>query len=212
MTTVCSEKKWLLLSHYLAGALSKRQVEILESRLSTESDLADALLQLNRIKSLLASLPQKPIPHNFTISSKTLPTRQITRLFPAFRLATAICSILFILSMVYGTYLLPLSGNQILRMSAPRESQQSAPKAAISSEDEASATVEANLGASPRAVAEAPALPLSEQESSSDEEYVEEPVTSRHSPIPWVQIGWILGGLSLSLAAVTIFFYIQERV
>jgi len=212
MMTVCSEKDWLLLSLYLAGALSTRQVEGLESRLSSESYLAEALLQLKRTRSLLARLPQKPVPHNFTISPESLPHKQNTRLFPAFRLATAICSILFFITIAFRTLALPLQSNQTLMMAVPGESQRAAPKAVTSSEDTASATAGANLGAPPLLGADAPSVSLPTQEITRDEAYAEEPVNPKRSPIPWAQIAWLLGGLSLALGAAAVFFYFQERV
>ncbi|MGA9397445.1 MAG: hypothetical protein WBV22_04215 [Anaerolineaceae bacterium] len=212
MMTVSSEKDWLLLSRYLAGALSNRQVEALESRLSSESDLTDALLQLKRTKSLLALLSQKPVPHNFTLSPKSLPNKQNTRLFPAFRLATAICSILFVFTIAFRVFALPMQSNQKLMMVVPEESQRAAPKASISSEDTASATAVADLGAPPLLGAGAPSTSLPAQEITREEAYVEEPVTPQRTHIPWVQIVWILGGFSLALGAAAVFFYFQERV
>ncbi len=211
MSTI-TEKDWLLLSRYLTGALSDRQMEVLEMRLSSESDLATALLELKRIKALLARLPEKPVPHNFTISSKSLPDKQITRVFPIFRLAAAVCSILFVITVAIRIFATPIQSNQALLMAAPAGSMQAAPKQVVSAEDTISATSEANLGSPPMAGAGAPSMTLPTQERERNEEYVEEPVPSKSSSIPWVQITWALGVISLAMGAAAIFFYFQEHL
>ncbi len=211
MKTACSNKDWLLLSRYLSGALSIRQAGALESRLSAESDLTEALLQLKRTRFMLANLPQKKVPRNFTLTPGMVPSRRIAQLFPTFRLAAAICSILFVITIAYTTLAVPLQRNQVMMMASPGESREAAPKTAILSEDTALPTTEGILEPAPVAGAGSPPSTLPTIEINRDEAEVEAFSTSQRSSPPWTQIVWILGGLSFVLGAAAIFFYFQEH-
>lgn len=214
---LCSEKDWLLLSRYLAGALSSHQVEVLESRLSSESNLSIALIELKRTRSLLAHLPEKKVPHNFTIKPGTLPYKLPARLFPVFRLATAVCSILFVIAIAYKTITFPMQSNQAVKLVAHEVSEQAEPKVEIPSADTLSSTIEPLLGIAPApagagAPAEAPAVSPPSEETTRAKEYIEEQYIPNRSATPWVQIVWVLGGLGLVLVGVAILFYYRERV
>ena len=211
MKTEPSKKDWLLLSRYLAGALSRRQVETLESRLSAESDLAEALLQLKRTRFMLANLSLVPAPHDFTINPSSVPARKTSRLFPVFRLSTAICSILFVVTLAYTTLVLPSQRDQTMMMTYTGEPQVAEPKAAVLSEDSAVPTIESFIGTVPFAGAGSPPSVIPTQQITRGEGEVEEPPRPLRSPIPWAQILWILGGLSLGLGGAAIVFYHQER-
>jgi hypothetical protein len=49
-------------------------------------------------------------------------------------------------------------------------------------------------------------------EATDEVVYTEQPSTLDKEAIPWGSIAWVLGILSLSLAALTIYLYFQERV
>jgi anti-sigma factor RsiW len=211
MNKACSEKDWLLLSGYLDGVLPASQVEALKLRLSSEPVLSEALTQIRRTRALLASLPQKQIPHNFTLSARSLTIKHSPRLFPAFRLATVICSILFVITIGFKTVFNSMQGNQSLMMAMPAESLEVAPKISVPSEDTARVTAEAEQVVSPLTGLGAPAASLPTQEITVDENYYEEPVFQVRRSFPWRLITWVLGTLSILLCCVAVSFYFQER-
>jgi hypothetical protein len=214
MTSHCSEKDWLLLSRFLAGAISPRQAAVLESRLVSNPDLREALLQLKRTRLLLSACPEKKVPHNFTIKAGQSARRQTPRLFPAFRIATVVSSLLF--AAVVGMRLLSINqaGESILMMDMTALAQESAiaenaaPKAAPPVDETITITPDA------RTVAGAGVLtgPSPSQEIPEDAILYEAEYVPEREPIPWGSIAWSLGIISLILSALAIFIYFQERV
>jgi hypothetical protein len=218
MTMNCPEKDWLLLSRYLAGALSPRQTAALGIRLSRESDLNEALSQLKRTRALLSLLPEKQVPHNFTIKAGGLAKKSIPRLFPVFRIATAASTFLF--AVVLGLRMfLPGAQNapgMMLAMSSVSQetvvednaSQPLAPKAAP--------IVEPTIEATPdvRTAAGGGVLTGTEptQVTNGEEVHNEKQVPLDVEKTPWASFAWVLGILSLALVALTIYLYFQERV
>jgi hypothetical protein len=88
-----------LLSAYLDGELKPSDSAKLESRLTTDPELASALNDLRTTRTLLRKLPQRRAPRNFTLSRKMAGQNPpVQRVYPIFRFATAVATFLFFLS------------------------------------------------------------------------------------------------------------------
>jgi anti-sigma factor RsiW len=214
MTSHCSEKDWLLISRFLAGAISPRQAAVLESRLASDPDLREALLQLKRTRLLLSACPEKKVPHNFTISAGQTARRQSPRLFPVFRFATVVSSLLF--AAVVGMRLFSINqvGEASLMMDMTSTSQESAivenpaPKAAPPVDEPSTITPDARAAAGAGVLSgTSPSQEIPEEEILYEAEFVPE-----KEPIPWGNIALSLGITSLILASLAIYIYFQERI
>jgi len=88
-----------LLSAYLDGELKASESTRLETRLKTDPELASVLNDLRTTRSLLRKLPTRKAPRNFTLTRKMVGQNPpLPRAFPAFRLATAVATLLFFFS------------------------------------------------------------------------------------------------------------------
>ena len=214
----CSGKDWLLLSRHLAGALSARQTAALVLRLSCEPDLNEALNQVKRTRAMLSYLPDKQVPHNFTIKAGTLPKKNIPRLFPVFRIASAVSSFLF--AVVFGlrmfvpgmqsapSMMIAMSADSLESAAEDNAVQLLAPKAATTAYASIEATPDARTAAGAGALTGSqPAQETPEEEVNTKQQFIPEIDT-----IPWGSIAWVLGILSLALAALSVYLYFQERV
>jgi hypothetical protein len=218
MTIHCSDKDWLLLSRHMTGALSLHQTVNLEKRLASEPDLRKAMDQLKRTIALLSSLPEKKIPHNFTLSAGQTVRKQSPKLFPTFRLATVITSLFLII--VIGLRLLPmnLAGGPSLMADTTFLAQESAsdnslapnaaPKAAAPVEETLTATPDARIAAGAGVLT----APSTLQETPQEETISVTEAVPEKELIPWNSITWVLGILSLVLAALSVYIYFWERV
>ena len=88
-----------LLSAYLDGELKASESARLEARLKTDPELASVLNDFRATRSLLRKLPTRKSPRNFTLTRKMAGQNPpLPRAFPAFRLATAVATLLFFFS------------------------------------------------------------------------------------------------------------------
>ena len=88
-----------LLSAYLDGELKLSDSTRLETRLKTDPELASVLKDLRSTRSLLRRLPTRKAPRNFTLTRKMVGQNPpLPRVFPAFRLATVVATLLFFFS------------------------------------------------------------------------------------------------------------------
>ncbi|MBU1660613.1 MAG: hypothetical protein KKD28_03985 [Chloroflexi bacterium] len=101
-----SSRDWETLSVYLDGQVRPRARTSLEARLQTDPSLSAALDELRRTRSVLRSLPRLRAPRNFTLTPQMAGQPRViaSRLYPAFRLASALASLLFVL-VVAGDFL-----------------------------------------------------------------------------------------------------------
>ncbi len=84
------------ISAYLDGQISLSDKAALEARLKTEPRLREILSELSESRSMLRKLPARRAPHNFTLTPKMAGVRPpLPRIFPVFRLASALAAILF---------------------------------------------------------------------------------------------------------------------
>jgi anti-sigma factor RsiW len=85
-----------LLSAYLDGELTPSDSARLESRLNAEPGLAAVLADLRATRTLLRRLPKRRAPRNFTLTRKMVGLNPpLPRSYPAFRLVTAVATLLF---------------------------------------------------------------------------------------------------------------------
>ncbi|HLF73912.1 MAG TPA: hypothetical protein VI524_06180 [Anaerolineales bacterium] len=84
-----------LLSSYLDGQLRPSDSARLESRLASDPGLRAVLDDLRETRSLLRRLPARKAPRNFTLTRKMVEKNPpMPRAYPAFRLVTALATLL----------------------------------------------------------------------------------------------------------------------
>jgi hypothetical protein len=214
----CSEKDWQLLSRYLVGALSPRQATALVLRFSREPDLNEALIQLKRTRALLSFLPEKQVPHNFTIKAGALVKKSIPRLFPVFRIASAASTFLFAIALGLRMFLPGVQNAPGMMVAMSSVSQESAAEDNASQilAPKAAPIIESTIEATPdvRTAAGGGALTGTEPllEATVEEVHTEQQGTLDKETIPWTSVAWVLGIISLALAALTTYLYFQEHV
>lgn len=97
---------WEILSAYLDGQLSDREMTQLRQRLDAQPELQRALDELQRTKMVLRSAPRRRVPRNFTLTPAMAPTpKPWYRLAPTLSFASALAFLLLVLS--FGFTLLP---------------------------------------------------------------------------------------------------------
>jgi anti-sigma factor RsiW len=103
-----SRRDWESLSAYIDGELTPVERNRLEERLQAREDLHAALEALRKTQIVLRSQGSKRAPRNFTLTPEMAGVRSARRqpapLFPVFRLASALASILLVL-VLFGDFL-----------------------------------------------------------------------------------------------------------
>lgn len=98
MTQMISPREQETLSAYLDNALNPRERQRLETQLQARPELRAALQDLRQTRQLLRSAPALRAPRNFTLTPEMAGLRtKPPRVYPVFRLAFALASILFVL-------------------------------------------------------------------------------------------------------------------
>ncbi|MEA3351738.1 MAG: zf-HC2 domain-containing protein, partial [Chloroflexota bacterium] len=97
-----SRRDWERLSAYLDGQLSPKEQARLKARLSTDAALQSGWDDLRRTREALRSMPRLRAPRNFTLRPEMVaqPKRKPSLWYPAFRLASVMVSLLFVLVVV----------------------------------------------------------------------------------------------------------------
>lgn len=131
------------LSAYLDGQLSPRQAARLEKRLRQEPQLRRAYKELRATVQTLATLPEQPLPRNFTLSPEMVGRRRAFPAYTALRFATVVVSFAFVV----------LVGLDALSAAAPAALRSMVPAV----EFEQAAPAEERFGAGQEATAAAPA-------------------------------------------------------
>ena len=94
-----------LLSAYLDGQLSPSDSIRLESRLASDQNLQAVMDDLRTARGLLRQLPQRRVPHNFTLTTKMAGLKAPEpRVYPVFRLATVVAALLFMFTFVVNKF------------------------------------------------------------------------------------------------------------
>ncbi len=116
-----SPRDWEALSAYLDQQLNSIEHSRLEARLQAEPGLSKALEELRRTRLMLRSQPRLRVPHNFTLSPEMVGASRSPSLYPAFRLAAMIATLLFVIVFL-GDWLTSSSRTAIPRpVSLPQE-------------------------------------------------------------------------------------------
>jgi hypothetical protein len=127
-----------LLSAYLDGQIKPSERARLETRLEKNPDLRVVLVELERTRSLIRAVPRIRVPRNFYLTPEMVGFRGHpgVRLYPAFRLASAIASLLFVAVVVGdlfgGSIWLPAAGDQVAPRVAVLQKEETAPLEEIS--------------------------------------------------------------------------------
>jgi len=103
MTPPRFPEDWEILSAYLDGQLSSRELEKVQKRLETQPDLQRALDELQRTRMVLRAAPRRRAPRNFTLSPDMVPQRRpLFWLAPAFSVASALAVILLVATFAFS--------------------------------------------------------------------------------------------------------------
>lgn len=88
-----------LLSSYLDGQLNATESTRLESRLTSDPELASVLNDLRTVRGILSKLPVRKAPRNFTLTRQMVGLKPpLPRAYPIFRFSTAFATILLMIS------------------------------------------------------------------------------------------------------------------
>ncbi len=98
MNREISTKDLQQLSEYLDGKLPEKERIQVEARLQSRPELREELEGLRRIHLMLGQLPRRRAPRNFFITPEMVPKRSTLRLFPVFRLASALAGLLLVVA------------------------------------------------------------------------------------------------------------------
>lgn len=177
-----SSQDWQLLSEYIDDELSSKQRSRLEERLDSDQRLREAYQRLRNTKRVLRSTPQLSAPRRFTLTPEMVGQSEPRPLFPVFRLATAVVSILLVAVLVFdfSDTVLPFGGMAPQAPVAQRELAEgsSADKSAEQPEAE-SAEVE-SLAQEPREETK-----MAEEEEMEEEAVEEEAgILAAETPTP----------------------------
>jgi hypothetical protein len=115
-----------MLSEYMDGQLPDKKRILLEKRLQSEPKLQETLGCLRRTSLMLKLLPVRRAPRNFFVTPEMVGKREPVRLFPAFRLASALASLLLIVV---------FAGDLIAHSSNPGTFSSANPQSRIASND-----------------------------------------------------------------------------
>ena len=124
-----------LLSAYLDGQLSPSDSARLETRLTSDPSLRDALNNLRATRNLLHQLPSRGAPRNFTLTPQMAGVKPpIPRAVPVFRFASVFATFLFVITFVING-LISLSASSFAAApasfaagaAAPMSAQEAAP-------------------------------------------------------------------------------------
>jgi hypothetical protein len=107
------------LSSYLDGRLSPSEAARLEKRLASDAGLRAALQDLRETRAVLRRLPQRRAPRSFRLTPKMAGIRPPEpRAYPAFRLATALATFLFLAAVAVNA-VTPFAAGRLTAAPAP---------------------------------------------------------------------------------------------
>jgi hypothetical protein len=159
-----------LLSAYLDEELKTKDRARIEARMSTNSELRDALEELRKTRAVMRSTTRLHAPRNFTISPEMAGVRQRRQPYPLYGLISAMASILLVL-VILGDFIgttetaqpVPIIEPTVLSVEAEME-EAPLEVEAVEVEKEVVITQESEAGAMEEPVAEeAPAEVMIEQ-------------------------------------------------
>jgi len=212
-----------LLSAYLDGRLSPSEAARLEARLSANTNLKAALEDLRQTRSLLRQLPQRRAPRNFRLTPRMVGIRPPEpRSYPAFRLATALVALLFVVAVGLNAFV-PLAASRLAAAPAPQgygmggggsggaaESQPAteaplqAPFAALAPTATAEATLSMEAATAPAPQAEDTLRAQATEQAAGKQPPLQPPALQRPASMEPVPLGFIIGlGVIMLVCGVT---------
>ncbi len=98
-----SPKDWQLLSNYLDGQLTNREVSIVETRLNSEPQLKQTLMEMQQTRYLLQHAKKVSVPRSFTLTPEMAAQIRPARkpLFPFFSFASVIATIFLVVVILF---------------------------------------------------------------------------------------------------------------
>jgi anti-sigma factor RsiW len=142
------------LSSYLDGQLSPSESARLESRISSDPELASAFNDIRAARGILRKLPARKAPRNFTLTRQMVGLKPpLPRAYSAFRFSTAFATVLFVLTFAANAL------TQLPRMSFGAGAPAAAPQGAYGLGGGPAAT-EAPAAATEAPMAAAPSLEM----------------------------------------------------
>lgn len=131
-----SPKDWQLLSNYLDGQLTNQEVSTIETRLKSEPQLKQTLMEMQQTRYLLQHAKKVPVPRSFTLTPEMAAQIRPARkpLFPFFSFASVIATIFLVVVILFEFLPGMLSGASSQKSAASNEmlAMEAAPMAADS--------------------------------------------------------------------------------
>jgi hypothetical protein len=131
-----SKRDWEMISAYLDAQLSGRKLSRFESRLSQEPDLRTALNDLHQTRQVLRNSPSLSVPRNFLLTPQMVGRiHHFPHLAPAFGWISAVASMFLVILLVGDFFssagVIPVSWNNVPRLTAPLSQEISNDNAAM---------------------------------------------------------------------------------
>ena len=122
-----------LLSAYLDGELSARDLARLLPRLEREPGLKQALEEMKAVVQQLGLLPEVPLPRSFTLTPEAAGIRSRPRAYPVFQFATALAAIVFVALVGVDTFTsqFTMASREAVMSDAVEEALVAAPQAEV---------------------------------------------------------------------------------
>jgi hypothetical protein len=120
-----SPKDWQLLSNYLDGQLTNREVSMIETRLQGEPQLKQTLLEMQQTRYLMQHAKQIPVPRSFTLTPEMAAQIRpaMKPLFPFFSFASVIATVFLVIVILFEFLPGMLSGSMSPKSAASNEMQ-----------------------------------------------------------------------------------------
>ena len=149
--TTLSRREFEKLSAYLDGQLSAREKAQIEKKLQTDTVYKDVLNDLKITRSMLRSVPLKPVRRNYTLTPQMVGVHspEQPRLVPVLRYSSMLAGFLVVASLILEVFALPLLGTGRVPMM-----QEAMPEAAFALE----ADEELRAAADEKVVVETPMI------------------------------------------------------
>jgi hypothetical protein len=96
MKAPITPRQWELLSAYLDGKLSGKDLDLIQAQLYTSPELKKALSEIKQLKRILRSMPVKRVRRNFTLTAAQAQPGRRSIFVPVFRFASLAASLALI--------------------------------------------------------------------------------------------------------------------
>jgi len=127
-------KDWQILSNYLDGHCSPREVDLVNLRLKNEPQFQQAFKEMQQTRYLLQHARKVPVPRSFTITPEmAAQIKPVKRpLIPIFSYASMVAAIFLVVLLFFDFLPGILPGSKLSKSAAPMLAMESAPAAELS--------------------------------------------------------------------------------